>query len=411
MSPRLPGGWPAYKRGHRKPAARGAGSRRGFGRTWWGAAWIDALEGRARLDPNRLPRGRSYARSGAVGELAVAPGEITAPVQGRRARPYGVHVRVRQFDPREWDGLLDTVAAQIGHTAALLDGELPPEILEDVAAAGLDLLPGPGDLQPRCSCPDWADPCKHAAAVCYLVAEVLDTDPFALLLLRGRDREAILSALRSRRGGASSGVEPQRQADVGVQARAAYAGPAGGRPELPRPPLPAAHAGRPAVLVADLPPGAGIDVAALTALAADAARRAHELAVGEGDGALTLDRDADLARRAATVIGTPEFDLLSRRAAVPGRDLLRRALAWRYGGPEGLRVLAESWSPAADLLDEARQALGAGVRARGNRLSAGDRQLRLGSDERWYPFVRRSGHWDPAGPAHANPAEALSAFD
>ncbi len=408
MSPAARGGWPVYRRGHRKPVAKGAGSRRGFGTTWWGAAWVDALEGRARLDPNRLPRGRSYARSGAVGELRVAPGEVRAAVQGSRTRPYDVHVRVRQFDVKDWDRLLDVVAGQLGHTAALLDGELPPEILDDVTAAGLELLPGPGDVQPRCSCPDWADPCKHAAAVCFLVADVLDADPFALLLLRGRDREAVLTGLRGRRGVRVTEGEPERQHDAGVSARDAFAR---GRPALPRPPLPPARPGRPALLATGPPVGAGIDLPALAALAADAAHRAHQLVLGEGDGDLDLDRQSDLARRAAASLGTPDFEPLARRAGISGREFLRRALAWRYGGPIGLQVLARSWQPGRDELDEGRQALGSGVHARGNRLTAGDRQLRLGADGHWYPFLRRAGGWDPAGPCSADPFEAVASFD
>ncbi|MET0834114.1 MAG: SWIM zinc finger family protein, partial [Actinomycetota bacterium] len=147
-------------------SAAGPRRRRGFGVTWWGEAWVTALEQRARLDPNRLPRGRSYARGGTVGELTIAPGEVRAAVQGRRARPYQVRMRVRVLDAAEWDRVLDAIATQIGHAAALLDGELLPEVADDVWGAGTDLLPGPGELQPRCSCPDWADPCKHAAAVC-----------------------------------------------------------------------------------------------------------------------------------------------------------------------------------------------------------------------------------------------------
>ncbi|MDQ6838144.1 MAG: SWIM zinc finger family protein, partial [Actinomycetota bacterium] len=175
------------------------GRRRSFGTSWWGRAWVDALEGRARLDPNRLPRGRTYARQGTVGELRLAAGAITADVQGSRDWPYQVRVRVRVFDNNEWDRVLDSLAAEIGHLAALLDGELPPRVAADVRTAGLDLLPGPGELQPRCSCPDWADPCKHAAAVCYLVADALDEDPFGLLALRGRDRKEVLAGLRARR--------------------------------------------------------------------------------------------------------------------------------------------------------------------------------------------------------------------
>jgi uncharacterized Zn finger protein len=143
---------------HRRPPARGRGSRRGFGRTWWGRAWVDALTDRARLDPNRLSRGRSYARSGAVGELRIEPGRVQAEVQGRRPRPYQVSVRVRVLEPSEWEQLLDVVAAEVGHAAALLEGELPPEVEQAVAAAGVELLPGPGELGPQCSLPAWANP-------------------------------------------------------------------------------------------------------------------------------------------------------------------------------------------------------------------------------------------------------------
>ena len=160
-----------------------------FGRTWWGRAWLEALEQRARLDPNRLPRGRDYARSGAVGELTLAPGEARARVRGRKTEPYEVKIRVRRFTDDEWDRVLAAISARLGHAAALLDGELPPEIADDAAAAGLDLLPGGGELGPRCSCPDDADPCKHSAAACYLLTDALDADPFTLFLLRGRTRD------------------------------------------------------------------------------------------------------------------------------------------------------------------------------------------------------------------------------
>ena len=105
-----------------------------FGQTWWGRAWVEALEQRARLDPNRLPRGRDYARSGAVGELILAPGEARARVQGRKTEPYEVRIRVRRFTDAEWDRVLTAISARLGHAAALLDGELPPQIAEDAAA-------------------------------------------------------------------------------------------------------------------------------------------------------------------------------------------------------------------------------------------------------------------------------------
>ena len=233
-----------------------------FGRTWWGAAWVEALEQRARLDPNRLPRGRDYARSGAVGDLTLAPGEARAQVQGRKTRSYEVRIRVRRFTDEEWDRVLTAISARLAHAAALLDGELPPQIAEDAASAGLDLLPGGGEIGPRCSCPDDADPCKHSAAACYLVADALDADPFVLLLLRGRTRDQVLAGVRARRrgvpGSAGSGAAARvsarsgRAADDGVDARRAFEAPAPGA-EIPAPPLPPARPGQPVALPVDPP--------------------------------------------------------------------------------------------------------------------------------------------------------------
>ena len=112
---------------------------------------------------------------------------------------------MRRFTDDEWDRVLEAISARLGHAAALLDGELPPEIADDAAGAGLDLLPGGGELGPRCSCPDDADPCKHSAAACYLLTDALDADPFALFLLRGRTRDQVLAGVRARRRGAAAG--------------------------------------------------------------------------------------------------------------------------------------------------------------------------------------------------------------
>src|ERR1700677_678522 len=90
-----------------------------FGRTWWGRAWLEALEQRARLDPDRLPRGRDYARSGAVGVLTLAPGEARAQVQGRKTAPYEVRIRVRRFTDEEWDRVLTAISAPPRPAAAL----------------------------------------------------------------------------------------------------------------------------------------------------------------------------------------------------------------------------------------------------------------------------------------------------
>ena len=394
----------------RRPAAGPRRRRRGFGLTWWGEAWVTALEQRAQLDPNRLPRGRSYARGGTVGELAIGPGEVRATVQGRRVRPYQVRVRVRVLEAGEWDRVLDAIAAQIGHAAALLDGELLPEVADDVRSAGTDLLPGPGEVQPRCSCPDWADPCKHAAAVCYLVAGALDADPFSLLLLRGRRRDEVLAALRARRRSTEATLVPpdwsQPAIDPGVDAREAYQRSLA---PLPTPPLPPQRPGQPAVLPVDPPRDADLRPEDLAALAADAAARALELATGCGDGGLSLDLEADLARRAAGLLGTGRgLAALAASVGMPSRELLRWAVTWQEAGRGGLDALRTTWQPTATDLAEGRAALnrpaGPGaVRPWRNRLTRGRLQLRLGGDGLWYRFLRSGSDWVLDGPPSPEP--------
>lgn len=408
-----------------------------FGRTWWGRAWLEALEQRARLDPDRLPRGHDYARSGAVGELTLAPGEARARVQGRKTEPYEVRVRVRRFTDDEWDRVLAAISARLGHAASLLDGELPPEVAEDAAAAGLDLLPGGGELGPRCSCPDDADPCKHSAAACYLISDVLDADPFALFLLRGRTRDQVLAGIRARRRGVAPGqtathpaatgahdgagapsAAGTRAPDGGVDARTAFGAPESAAP-IPAVPLPPGRPGAPAPLPVDPPPWRSGLRQDLVELAADAASRAWEMAVGlSPDAGLSLDPDIDLARRAARALGTPAFAALAARTALGERDLARQALAWRQGGPAGLESLAAGWDPAADDPDAVRllTAARAALRVKtgeakpivdGNRVTAGRLQLRLGRDLRWYPYARSDDDWEPSGAPEADPARAL----
>jgi uncharacterized Zn finger protein len=399
-----------------------------FGRTWWGRAWLEALEQRARLDPDRLPRGRDYARSGTVGELTLAPGEARARVQGRKTQPYEVRIRVRRFTDDEWDRVLEAISARLGHAAALLDGELPPEIADDAAAAGLDLLPGGGELGPRCSCPDDADPCKHSAAACYLITDALDTDPFTLFLLRGRTRDQVLAGIRARRRGtvparaAGPGIDAGDHADAadeGVDARTAFGAPESALP-IPSVPLPPRRPGTPAALPVDPPPWRSGLREDLVELAADAASRAWEMAVGlSADAGLSLDADADLARRAARALGTPAFGALAARSGVGERDLARHALAWRQGGLTGLDSLHAEWDPAGDdpdaarLLTAARSALRAKTSAaqadiQRNRVTAGRLQLRLGRDLRWYPYARSDDGWEPSGTPEADPARALT---
>jgi uncharacterized Zn finger protein len=172
-----------------------------FGLTWWGRRWIGSLEKLGAAYANRLPRGRTYARRGAVRRLEIGPGEVTARVDGSRAVPYRVTLRLPTFSDAEWDAVVAALAGQLRHAAALLDGRMPDDIDDTLAGCGLSLFPHAGELSTACSCPDHANPCKHVAAVHYVLAQTFDDDPFLLPELRGRGRSALLAALRSARTG------------------------------------------------------------------------------------------------------------------------------------------------------------------------------------------------------------------
>ncbi|MBO0891934.1 MAG: SWIM zinc finger family protein, partial [Acidothermales bacterium] len=175
------------------------------------------------LDKGRLSRGRTYARTGHVDAITVSAGLLTASVHGSDVEPYETRVSVEPLTDAEWDRFLGQVAARAGHIAALLDKDMPHDLVDAAADAGVHLLPSVGDLDPECSCLDWGYPCKHAAALCYQASWLLDADPFVLLLLRGRGERALLDELQRRNAGlanASADTEPARP--VGEPAAAAY---------------------------------------------------------------------------------------------------------------------------------------------------------------------------------------------
>ena len=166
-----------------------AASRRGaFASTWWGKEWIRILES-SRIGA-RLSRGKSYARKGKVTELTISPGRVTARVQGSRSGKYLVLLECETLPEESKAQLLNALEEQPCLAARLLEKDLPKELEQLFAEAELPLFPSPEkDLQTECSCPDWSNPCKHIAAVFYLMGEAFDADPFFLLTLRGLERE------------------------------------------------------------------------------------------------------------------------------------------------------------------------------------------------------------------------------
>ena len=157
-----------------------------YGRTWWGTQWLQAL---TQIDfDNRLPRGRSYANRGAVRKLSVQGGQIVAQVQGSRPRPYDVTISVPGVGPTDAKRLLDTLSQDPGLIARLLNRDLDPSVLQTAQHLRIGVFPASWkDLQMHCSCPDWAVPCKHLAAVIYLLSQEIDGDPFLVFSLRGLD--------------------------------------------------------------------------------------------------------------------------------------------------------------------------------------------------------------------------------
>ena len=175
-----------------------ARSKRGaIGERWWSQRFIAVLESYGMS--GRLQRGRSYARRGQVIEFALGTGKVTARVQGSRPQPYNVSVTVLPLATAQWRAVESRLASQALFRARLLAGEMPAEIEQVFADCGTPLFPrSAADLDMRCSCPDWGVPCKHLAAVCYVLAEAFDDDPFAMLAWRGKGREELLTALRGK---------------------------------------------------------------------------------------------------------------------------------------------------------------------------------------------------------------------
>jgi uncharacterized Zn finger protein len=187
-----------------------AKSKRGaIGERWWSRRFIAVLESYGAGMSGRLTRGKNYARRGQVLEFSLAAGKVAARVQGSRPQPYQVTITVAPLTTAQWNEVESRLAAQALFRARLLAGEMPAEIEQVFADAGTPLFPESArDLAMHCNCPDWGVPCKHVAAVCYVLAEAFDDDPFAMLAWRGKARADLLAALRGKGTGRAAGLAP-----------------------------------------------------------------------------------------------------------------------------------------------------------------------------------------------------------
>ena len=270
-----------------------ARSKRGaIGEQWWSRRFVEVLESFGMS--GRLARGRNYARRGQVLEFELGHGVVRARVQGSRPVPYQVRIGVLPLTTAQWRRVIEALRGQALFRAKLLAGEMPHEIERVFADCGTPLFPRSArDLDLFCSCPDWGVPCKHLAAVCYVLAERFDDDPFGMLAWRGRDRADLLAALRR----AGPGPDRGRRAAAGAGGRRG-AGPGGG----------AAGAVPGPVLVARGEPG-------------PAARRpGHPAGTARPAAALgRAARCADPRRRLADLLG-PAYQRLASRDTQMGHD-------------------------------------------------------------------------------------------
>jgi uncharacterized Zn finger protein len=233
--------WRWYEPAPKKPPPKRGIKMKESGSTWWGRRWVEALEHMAGYS-NRLARGRTYARAGRTHDLVVKAGQVTARVTGSRATPYKVSIALVKLTDAVWDKAIAAMAGKAQFSVELLAGQMPREIDAAFKEAGASVFPvTQADLTTDCSCPDWANPCKHVAATHYVLGEALDRDPFLLFELRGRTREQVFEALRSARAGAdgeqasrsSVSIDQVPSVSLGELEVADY--------DTPREPLPALH--------------------------------------------------------------------------------------------------------------------------------------------------------------------------
>ncbi len=387
----------------------------------WGSRWLDIVDQSSAFEADDLARGEAYARHDWQLDLDIEPGRAFAIARSGPRVSHLANVRARQLTSDEWNTVLGLIAGSAARTAALLDRSLDPALIAESTEAGVALLPRAEEISADCSCSTPGKPCKHAAAVLYIMADAFEEDPFDLLEFRGLDGDAVLARVNEIRaastggaeagGGDSSGSDSSGSGPGGdatgqsdgdasgnestevttsiMPGRASWAREAAESPTAL--PVPA----EPTTVVpwaSSPPPRSPFTAAGLMAVAADAASRAHELLTAgpdrpNGSPALHLDRHADLARRASVAEGTNRWPSISASSPFSSQELRARVAAWRVAGAPGIAAL--------DFDGEIRKV-------------DDITRLRADAHRRWYRFEKLSGRWTmTAGPAD-DPDELLA---
>lgn len=189
--------YPYYPPSHPRKAEGGIkiNSKKGeMVKKWWSKRFIEILTSFGW--ESRLQRGRRYARAGQVLRVNLGKGTISAEVQGSMSMPYRVEIKFPEIPEKAWTKIMKAMEQRPEFTSLMLAGEIKPEIEDLFLKSGSSLFPARStDMQMSCSCPDYANPCKHIAAVFYVMADTFDADPFILLQLRGKTKEEIVASI------------------------------------------------------------------------------------------------------------------------------------------------------------------------------------------------------------------------
>lgn len=341
----------------------------------WGSRWLDLVEASPAFDEQALRRGADYASFDWQLDVEIEQGRASTTASSGKRMQYEAAVTVPTLNDQQIDDIVASIASETHRIAAVLDGELPPDL---EVLLSLD----PASIVPTCTCTSVDRPCKHAAAVAHLIADAIADEPFDLLHLRGVSRVNLIERLTASRRDA--GFEPPDQAAPATDA--ANDEPEASEPTEPElawsvgagvlPPdlVPPASAGALPPFPTPPPPGASFDEAGLRMLANDGARRAHALLTGIEPDWVDLDTTTDLSRRAADVEGSDQWKPLVERAQVTSQELRARAQAWRVGGPAAVEAHVAPTETITEPDDR-------------------DRQRRRTHDGQWILFEKQKGRW------------------
>jgi uncharacterized Zn finger protein len=375
---------------------------------WFVDQWRSAVDDDLGIDAAMLRQGRNLVRR-LRPTVEVEPGGVSARYSSTREAAVAT-VGLAPIDDGVWQHFGAELGAKPALLASVLTGELPAGIEDAADPAGLRLVPSRSTVSWVCSCEGWDDPCVHVAGVLHVMADLIEADPFAVLVFMGRSRESLVETIHRVRSGvaadptdAASSGEP-RGADPGVSASSAFARHT---PTLPRPhPIPR-RAAPPVDLRSQPPADSGVRASDLAGLVADAADRATGVLQGRAETGLSYTVEADVVRRAARLTGS-RLETLADQADLDPDELAARARAWALAGAEGLAAHDHRWDPPDDLMTQGVDALGGRARRSGNALLSGAVQLRVDPSRRWWRFEpHQQLGWILASEGFDDPADAV----